>query len=143
MATSQKPYLLRALYEWMVDNDLVPYLVVADPAAKGHVFGVPAHLLEQDNLTLNISPTATKDLLIGNEQISFHTRFAGQSHHVMIATAAVVAIFDRDTQQGLSFAAEALSTETVDESQSSAIDKSSDRSSESVSAKAAHLKIVK
>lgn len=137
MLTSQKPYLLRALYEWMADNHLTPYLVIAEPATKGHVSGVPAHLLEQETLTLNISPTATKDLLIGNEAIEFHTRFAGQSHHVLIATAAVVAIFDRDTQQGLTFAQEALPDTASSPSSASSGDVPD------TPAKASHLKIVK
>lgn len=138
MPSSQKPYLLRALYEWMLDNSLVPYLVIAEPAAKGHVSGVPAHLLEQESLTLNISPTATKDLVIGNDVIQFHTRFAGQSHHVFIATASVIAIFERDTQQGLSFPQEALPEESEVQNSDSPFVKTADKS-----AKTSHLKIIK
>ena len=139
--SSQKPYLLRALYEWMADNHLTPYVVIAEPTAKGHVSGVPAHLLTQETLTLNISPTATKDLHISNEMLQFHTRFGGQSHQVWIAVAAIVAIFDRDSQQGMSFAREALTEETVPAEQ----DKSSAASpkSDKAASKPSHLKIVK
>lgn len=138
MAVSQKPYLLRALYEWMADNDLVSYIVVAQPSAKGHISGVPDHLLAQDTLTLNISPGATRDLLISNESISFHARFAGKSHYVMIAVAAVVAIFDRDSQQGMSFAMEALPNSAAEKPEDMLPDNGGSKSG-----KTAHLKIIK
>lgn len=108
MLSSQKPYLLRAMYEWMVDNQLIPHIVIGEPAKSGHVTGVPAHLLEQDSLTLNVSPAATQFLSLNKDFIEFHARFAGQSHHVFVAIPAVIAIYDRDSQQGLSFPLEAL-----------------------------------
>lgn len=138
MLSSQKPYLLRAMYEWMVDNQLIPHIVIGEPAKSGHVVGVPAHLLEQDNLTLNISPTATQFLSINKNYIEFHARFAGQSHHVLVAIAAVVAIYDRDSQQGLSFSLKALTDN------SSFTEARTDENDNKVSKpKPSHLKIVK
>lgn len=138
MLSSQKPYLLRAMYAWMVDNQLIPHIVIAEPAKSGHMAGVPAHLLEQDNLTLNISPAATQSLVINNDVIEFHARFAGQSHHVLVAIAAVVAIYDRDSQQGLSLPLEDLLdnasiTETLSNENRDKVSKT----------KPSHLKIVK
>ncbi|MDO5090649.1 MAG: ClpXP protease specificity-enhancing factor SspB [Cardiobacteriaceae bacterium] len=140
--TSQKPYLLRAMYQWMVDNQLVPHIVIADPAAKGHVSGVPAHLLADEHLTLNISPTATQALVIHDEFVEFHARFAGQSHHVFVAVAAIVAIYDRDFQQGLSLPLEAL-PDTPAEPGANADDSGEKSADKTDKRKPSHLKIVK
>lgn len=137
MFSSQKPYLLRAMYEWMADNQLTPHIVIASPAAKGHVSGVPAHLLAEDSLTLNISPAATQALTIGQDFIEFHTRFAGQAHHVFVAIAAVIAIYDRDSQQGLSFSVEPLSDTTEDKQTASG------HTDSNKPGKTSHLKIIK
>lgn len=126
------------MYEWMADNQLIAHIVVAEPANAKYVGGVPAHLLTQESLTLNISPAATQSLTINNEYIEFHARFAGQSHQVWIAIAAVIAIYDRDSQQGLSFALEPLAEELPEKaiSPETEVEKNA-------KAKASHLKIIK
>lgn len=99
--TDRKPYLLRAIYQWIVDNDCTPHLVIAAPGA-GWVHGVPSHLLQEDMLVLNISPQATAHLQIEDDNITFHTRFGGKSHQVWVAMAAVVSLVARENGEGIS-----------------------------------------
>ena len=91
--TDRKPYLLRAIYQWTVDNDCTPHLVIAAPGA-GWVHGVPLHLLQEEMLVLNISPTATANLSIDNDSVTFNTRFGGQPHQVSLIA--------RETGEGIS-----------------------------------------
>lgn len=98
----QKPYLLRAIYEWIVDNDCTPYLAVARPDL-GWVVGAPEHLLKDEVLILNISPTATHLLTINDDGIRFHTRFSGQSHELWVGLDAVFSLHARENQEGMSF----------------------------------------
>ncbi|MDO4435408.1 MAG: ClpXP protease specificity-enhancing factor SspB [Cardiobacteriaceae bacterium] len=100
--TDQKPYLLRAIYQWIVDNDCTPYLAIARPDL-GWVQGVPEHLLHDEVLVLNISPSATRSLEILDDSIVFETRFSGQSHHVWVGMLAVFSLHTRENQEGMSF----------------------------------------
>jgi stringent starvation protein B len=101
--TSQRPYLLRALHEWMSDNGLTPQLVV-DVSRPG--VQVPADRAEDGRIILNISWTATGRLELGNEEIRFEARFGGVPHRVHVPVDAVIAIFARENGQGLAFAEE-------------------------------------
>ena len=103
MPTSQRPYLLRALHEWMSDNDLTPQLVV-DASRPG--VQVPAGFAEDGRIILNVSWSATGRLELGNEEIRFEARFGGVSHRVHVPVEAVLGIFARENGQGLVFAAE-------------------------------------
>ena len=94
--TDRKPYLLRAIYQWIVDNDCTPHLVIAAPGA-GWVHGVPLHLLQEEMLVLNISPTATANLSIDNDSVTFNTRFGGQPHQVWVSMQAIVSLIARET----------------------------------------------
>ncbi len=98
--TSNKPYLLRALHEWICDNDCTPYLYV-DTQAAGLV--LPAHLSDESPLVLNASYNACKDLQLSNEAISFQARFSGEVAEVYLPMAAVIAIVARETGQGMTF----------------------------------------
>ncbi|SUO97263.1 stringent starvation protein B [Suttonella ornithocola] len=100
--TDQKPYLLRAIYQWIIDNNCTPHLVIAYPKA-GWVSGVPNQFLENDTLVLNISPTASPDITIENEVIYFSTRFSGTPHNVSVLIESVVGLFAKETQQGMGF----------------------------------------
>lgn len=102
----QKPYLLRGLYDWIVESDETPQIMVEQLSKS--VSGVPAHLLGDKHLVLNISPTATQSLQIGNEYIEFETRFNGESSFVVVDIRAVVAIFSRESQEGMSFTTEKI-----------------------------------
>ena len=101
--TSNKPYLLRALHEWILDNGLTPHIIV-DVQADG--IEVPPQAIQDGKLVLNISPRATKGLEIGNESIRFEARFAGAAHRIFLPTDSVMAIYARENGQGMMFARE-------------------------------------
>jgi len=98
-----KPYLLRALYEWCVDNGFTPYLTVAVDASTS----VPVEHVRNGEITLNIGPLATNRLKIGNELIELTARFGGVARELRIPVARVAAIYARENGQGLSFELEA------------------------------------
>lgn len=102
MMTDRKPYLLEAIYAWIVDNDCTPHLVIAHPSV-GWVSGVPESLLQDDILVLNISPQATQQLHIGAEGCAFQTRFQGRSCDVLVALEAVQALVARENGEGMHF----------------------------------------
>lgn len=103
MSISQKPYLIRALYEWCLDNDFTPYMAVW---VNEHT-RVPAQFVKDEQIVLSISPTATKDLLIDNEWISFHARFGGVSHEIFVPVGHVQGIFAKETGEGMGFEVQA------------------------------------
>lgn len=102
MSGSQKPYLLRALYEWCLDNNWTPYISVW---VNEHT-RVPAQFVKDNQIVLSISTTATKDLLIDNEWISFHARFGGVSHEIFVPVGHVQSIFTKETGEGMGFEVE-------------------------------------
>lgn len=99
--TSSQPYLIRAIYEWIVDNNLTPYLMV-DAKKRGTV--VPEDYLDElGRIILNISPSATSGLLMTNEEVTFSARFSGQSMGIVVPTYSVRAIYARENGQGMMF----------------------------------------
>ncbi|QMT30887.1 ClpXP protease specificity-enhancing factor [Alysiella filiformis] len=102
MASSQKPYLLRALYEWCLDNAYTPYIAVW---VNEHT-RVPAQFVKDEQIVLSISPTATKDLLIDNEWVNFHARFGGVSHEIWVPVGHVMSLFSKETGEGMGFEVE-------------------------------------
>jgi stringent starvation protein B len=97
--TSTKPYLLRALYEWCVDNGFTPYLqVVVDKNTM-----VPKEYIKNGEIVLNIGPLASNKLRIGNEQIEFQARFGGIARDLFVPIPAVAAIYAKENGQGMSF----------------------------------------
>lgn len=108
MTTSSRPYLIRALYEWIVDNGWIPHLLV-DAQAKN--IQVPEQYVGSDGrIVLNISPDATRGLLMGNDRIVFTTRFAGVSYQVFIPPYAVKAIYAKENGEGMAFPEEEYSS---------------------------------
>ncbi len=101
--SSTRPYLLRALYEWIVDNGMTPYLLV-DADCSGVM--VPRQYVEEGRIVLNISPEAIRALELGNESVSFSGRFGGQVMEVHVPMAAVRAIYARENGRGMVFAEE-------------------------------------
>lgn len=98
---STKPYLIRAIYEWCVDQGHTPYLAVqVDVHTR-----VPREFVQDGQIVLNVSPTATHQLQLGNEEITFQTRFHGASYPVSVPVDAVVAIYARENGQGMAFEA--------------------------------------
>lgn len=97
--TSTKPYMMRAIYEWCVDNGFTPYLVVeVDVNTR-----VPMGHVKDGEIVLNINFSATKDLLIGNDAITFSARFNGVSNAIYVPIDAVRGIYARESGQGLFF----------------------------------------
>jgi stringent starvation protein B len=94
-----KPYILRALYEWCVDNGYTPHLgIKVDARAR-----VPAEYVRDGEITLNISPTAVHKLQMGNEQVEFSARFAGVVRQISVPVACVHALYARETGHGMTF----------------------------------------
>ncbi len=99
--TPSKPYLLRALYEWILDNDLTPH-VIADADASD--VDVPPQAIQEGRVVLNISPTATRNLTMENDSLQFQARFGGVSREVWLPMSAILAIYARENGQGMMFA---------------------------------------
>ena len=98
--TSSRPYLIRAIHEWIVDNDCTPYILVN---AVHEGVDVPAQHVENDKIILNMSPKAVNGLMISNELIEFNARFAGVDTYVCVPQSAVMAIYARENGQGMIF----------------------------------------
>ncbi|MEN1939865.1 ClpXP protease specificity-enhancing factor [Luteimonas sp. MJ174] len=96
--TSHRPYLLRALYEWIVDNGMTPHLLVD---ALGPGVRVPPHTVKDGRVVLNVADRAVARLHMDNEAVSFTARFGGVSHPVTVPVGAVLAIYARETGQGM------------------------------------------
>ena len=98
--SSNRPYLIRALYEWLVDNRQTPYFLV--DAERGDVV-VPDEFVDEGRIVLNISPSAVRDLDLGNEWIRFNARFSGQAMDVIFPPDAVLGVYSRENGQGMLF----------------------------------------
>lgn len=96
--TSTRPYLLRAIYEWIVDNGETPHLLVE---AKDERVQVPQQFVENGSIVLNVSPNAVRDLELGNEFILFSARFSGSAYEICVPVEAVQAIYARENGQGI------------------------------------------
>ena len=93
----QRPYLLRAFYDWIVDSDCTPHILV-DAQRPG--LRVPSHAIVEGKVTLNVSPRAVRELLIDEAGLSFQGRFGGSPFAVYVPLNAVVAIYARETGAG-------------------------------------------
>jgi len=109
--TSSRPYIMRALYEWIVDNDCTPYVLV--DASIDDVM-VPQQFVKDDQIVLNISPGAVMDLNISNGAVAFNGRFGGVATDVYVPIVAVVGIYARENGQGMVFEPEDI-TEPPDD----------------------------
>jgi len=98
--TPSRPYLLRALYEWIVDNDCTPHLVAR---AEGPELKVPTQYIKDGQIVLNIAPGAVAGLVIGNDSIAFSARFGGRSFQIHLPMRAVIGIYARENGQGMVF----------------------------------------
>ncbi len=98
--TPRRPYMLRAYYDWLVDNDLTPHLVVQAtlPGVR-----VPEEFVQDGQIVLNIAPRAVGNLELGNDTISFNARFGGRPHNVIVPMYAIQAIYARENGAGTMF----------------------------------------
>lgn len=101
--TSSRPYLIRALYEWITDNGLTPHILVN---AKLPDVEVPLQHIHEGRIVLNINPSAVQGLRLDNDRIEFSARFGGIAQVVRVPTAAVMAIYARENGQGMAFGEE-------------------------------------
>ncbi|MBT5005873.1 MAG: ClpXP protease specificity-enhancing factor, partial [Halieaceae bacterium] len=91
--TPSRPYIMRALYEWIVDNGCTPYILV--DAAIDNVM-VPEQYVKDDQIVLNISPTAVMELNISNDAVAFNGRFGGVATDIFVPVSAVIGIYARE-----------------------------------------------
>ncbi|WP_293268631.1 ClpXP protease specificity-enhancing factor [Neptunomonas sp.] len=98
-----RPYLIKALQEWLLDNDCTPHLAV-DVAVKGVM--VPEQFISDGQIVLNISPSAIQDFLLDDEAISFNARFGGVPMNVYVPMSAVLAVYARENGAGMGFGME-------------------------------------
>lgn len=96
---STKPYLLRALYEWCIDNGYTPHLAVKVDSRSQ----VPSEYVRNGEITLNVSPSAVHKLQMGNELVEFSARFAGVARQISVPVAAIYALYARETGHGMTF----------------------------------------
>jgi stringent starvation protein B len=98
--TSHRPYLVRALYEWILDNNCTPYILV-----NAHEAGVevPQNFVKDGQIVLNISPVAVQGLLVANEGLEFHGRFGGIPMRVFVPIVAIMGIYAKENGQGMIF----------------------------------------
>lgn len=97
---SSRPYLARALYEWLLDNDQTPYIVV-DAEHEG--VQVPGQFIQNGQIVLNIAPTAVRDLSLANDAVTFSARFSGQPMQVIVPCEALIALYARENGVGMVF----------------------------------------
>lgn len=105
--TSNRPYLLRAIYDWITDNDLTPYVLV-DASHDG--VRVPPQVIKNGQVVLNLAMRAVGNLDLGNDWISFQARFSGASQSILIPVSAVLALYAQENGQGMMFPAEEANT---------------------------------
>ncbi|MDU0354041.1 ClpXP protease specificity-enhancing factor [Paraglaciecola aquimarina] len=101
--TPNQPYLLRAFYEWIVDNNFTPYVVVDAhyPGAQ-----VPQEFVQDGQIVLNISPSSTGKLQLGLDEVTFEARFGGVPRSLVIPCPAVLAIYAKENGAGTVFTVE-------------------------------------
>ena len=98
--TPSRPYLLRALHEWILENDSTPHMVV--DATINDVM-VPERFISDGQIVLNISPSAVQGLSLGDEAVEFNARFGGVPMHVYVPILAVMAVYAKETGEGMGF----------------------------------------
>jgi len=97
---TRRPYLLRAMHEWIVDSDCTPHIVV-DASATG--VEVPRQYVQDGKIVLNVSASATSGLVLGNDEVRFRGRFGGAAMDVRVPVESILAIYARETGQGMIF----------------------------------------
>ena len=127
--TPSTPYLIRGLYEWILDNDMTPYLLVDVSEVDVHF---PQNLINDNKIILNISPSAVMNLLVDNATIEFSAKFSGVDKFISFPVSSVLAIYSRENGSGMIFDKSEESSESTSQS-----NKPSDKNSPSV------LRIVK
>ncbi len=116
--TSNKPYLFRAIYEWLLDNDATPYILVDTSLANVEV---PNEHIQNGQIVLNASPSAIRHWLVDNNAVSFSARFSGKPRQIYVPMEAILAIYSQENGLGMAFPAieeEQLESGLSDENES-------------------------
>lgn len=108
--SSNKPYLIRALYEWILDNQGTPMLIVN---AEFPGVQVPQEHVKNGEIVLNVSPNAVQGLVLENDEIYFNARFSGVARVIRVPVPAVLALIARENAEGMAFAIEEMSDEEM------------------------------
>ncbi|MCX7119145.1 MAG: ClpXP protease specificity-enhancing factor [Gammaproteobacteria bacterium] len=98
--TSNKPYFIRALFDWIVDNDFTPYLLVD---AMHPDVEVPLEFVNGGRIILNIDPKACRGLHLNNDRIVFTAKFSGQTTQISLSPGAVLAVYAKENGRGMEF----------------------------------------
>ena len=98
--TSNRPYLIRAIYDWIIDNKLTPYLLVS---ADHPDVQLPIDYVKEGRIVLNISPEACRGLHLNNDRIVFTARFSGKAEQIVVFPSAVLAIYAKENGAGMEF----------------------------------------
>ena len=98
--TSSRPYLVRAMYQWIVDNGMTPHLLVN---AEYEHCQVPTGHINDGKIVLNIAPMAVQGLTLGDDEISFSARFGGKAESIQVPVPAILAVYSRENGQGMMF----------------------------------------
>lgn len=112
MMKSSRPYLVRALYEWIVDNNCTPHILVNAEYAGVRV---PPGFAQDGQIVLNVSPSAVRYLQMDNEAVSFEGRFGGVAHSLYVPIPALMAIYARENGQGMVFEVETDDSDEADQ----------------------------
>ncbi len=135
--TSNKAYLLRAIYDWILDNDATPYLLVD---ALIYNVEVPQQHIKDGQIVLNIMPSAIQNWHVDNTAVSFSARFSGQVQNIYLPMNSIMAIYAHENGLGMAFPEEAMD-ENVESSETHEQAQISEK--KNVKKETSHLKIVK
>lgn len=140
--TSNRPYLLRAFYDWIVDNQCTPHLVVN--ADYPNVV-VPTQFVQDGQIVLNINPSAVAQFQMDNTEVSFNARFGGQPMRVIVPVGAVLAIYARENGEGTVFTQEEYDNydESQQENEPHVSSGESENKDEKPPKRGSHLKVIK
>ena len=98
--TSSRPYLVRAMYQWVADNGMTPHLLV-DVSVDG--VQVPAEHVQNGKIILNIAPMAVTGLVLGDTEVTFNARFSGKAMDLFVPIDAILAVYAKENGQGMMF----------------------------------------
>ncbi len=98
--TPSRPYFIRAVYEWILDNDLTPYLLVN---ANYPMVQVPTEFVSEGKIILNLMPSAIRNLHMGNDELEFSARFGGKARNVYVPIGAILAVYAKENGKGMFF----------------------------------------
>jgi len=111
--TSSKPYLVRALYEWILDNDNTPYILVDTSCDQ---VSIPNGIASDGKVVLNLAPAAIQNLEMTNDFVSFSARFNGVGEQIFVPVTSLLAIYARENGEGMMFPSEEDSASTAADS---------------------------